>query len=96
MPDDCLPILVAAYGNEMAADDSFGPRVAEAVRAMALAGVEVVSLGMQAGGAVRVIWPVAAPCAWSTPPAATACPRGRSSTWTSGTPTGRVCSTMPR
>ncbi len=46
--DDCLPILVAAYGNEMAADDSFGPRVAEAVRAMALCGVEVVSLGMQA------------------------------------------------
>ena len=47
MPDDCLPILVAAYGNEMAGDDSFGPRVAEAVRAMALAGVEVMNLGMK-------------------------------------------------
>ena len=42
-----LPILVAAYGNDMAADDSFGPLVAEAVRAMALSGVEVVSLGMK-------------------------------------------------
>jgi hydrogenase maturation protease len=43
----CLPILVAAYGNDMAADDSFGPLVAVAVRAMALSGVEVVSLGMK-------------------------------------------------
>lgn len=42
-----LPILVAAYGNDMAADDSFGPLVAVAVRAMALSGVEVVSLGMK-------------------------------------------------
>ncbi len=47
MPDACLPILVAAYGNDMAADDAFGPLVAEAVRAMALSGVEVVSLGMK-------------------------------------------------
>ena len=47
MPDARLPILVAAYGNEMAADDSFGPLVAEAVRAMAPSGVEVVSLGMK-------------------------------------------------
>ena len=31
----------------MAADDSFGPLVAEAVRAMAIPGVEVVSLGMK-------------------------------------------------
>ena len=47
VPDDPLPILVAAYGNDMAADDSFGPLVAEAVRAMAIPGVEVVSLGMK-------------------------------------------------
>ena len=45
--NDPLPILVAAYGNDMAADDSFGPLVAEAVRAMAIPGVEVVSLGMK-------------------------------------------------
>ena len=47
MLSDPLPILVAAYGNDMAADDAFGPLVAEAVRAMALSGVEVVSLGMK-------------------------------------------------
>jgi hydrogenase maturation protease len=47
LPSDPLPILVAAYGNDMAADDALGPLVAEAVRAMALAGVEVVSLGMK-------------------------------------------------
>jgi hydrogenase maturation protease len=47
VPDDCLPILVAAYGNDMAADDSFGPLVAEALRAMAPAGVEILSLGMK-------------------------------------------------
>jgi len=47
VPDARLPILVAAYGNDMAADDSFGPRVAEAVLAMALSGVEVVNLGMK-------------------------------------------------
>jgi hydrogenase maturation protease len=47
VPDARLPILVAAYGNDMAADDSFGPLVAEAVRALALSGVEVVSLGMK-------------------------------------------------
>jgi hydrogenase maturation protease len=41
------PILVAAYGNDMAADDAFGPLVAEALRVMALPGVEVVSLGMK-------------------------------------------------
>lgn len=45
--DHTLPILVAAYGNELAADDSFGPLVAEAVRGRALAGVEVVTLGMR-------------------------------------------------
>jgi hydrogenase maturation protease len=45
--DESLPILVAAYGNTMAADDAFGPLVAEAVRAMQLAGVEVIALGMQ-------------------------------------------------
>jgi hydrogenase maturation protease len=50
VPDALPPILVAAYGNEMAADDSFGPRVAEAVSAMALGGVEVVSLAAQSGG----------------------------------------------
>jgi hydrogenase maturation protease len=43
----CLPILVAAYGNDMAADDAFGPLVAEALRAKALPGVEVKSLGMK-------------------------------------------------
>ena len=47
MPNDCPPLLVAAYGNEMAADDAFGPLVAEALRTMAVAGMEVVSLGMQ-------------------------------------------------
>ena len=41
------PILVAAYGNDMAGDDAFGPLAAEAVRAMRLPGVEVVSLGMR-------------------------------------------------
>ncbi len=47
MPDGCLPILVAAYGNDMAADDSFGPLVAASVRAMTPPGVEVVNLGMR-------------------------------------------------
>ena len=46
MSGDC-PILVAAFGNDMAADDAFGPLVAEALRAMAPAGVEVVNLGMR-------------------------------------------------
>jgi hydrogenase maturation protease len=41
-----LPILIAAYGNELAGDDSFGPRVAAAVQAMELPGVETVNLGM--------------------------------------------------
>jgi hydrogenase maturation protease len=48
--DDRLPLLVAAYGNALAADDAFGPLVAEVVQAMALAGVEVVTLGMQPAG----------------------------------------------
>jgi hydrogenase maturation protease len=47
LPDNPLTILVAAYGNNLAADDSFGPLVAEAVRARAIPGVEVVSLGMK-------------------------------------------------
>ena len=47
MSDACLPILVAAYGNDLAGDDAFGPLVAEAVRAKVLAGVEVVNLGMK-------------------------------------------------
>ena len=47
MPDIPPPILIAAYGNDMAGDDSFGPLVAEAVSAMALVGVEVVNLGMK-------------------------------------------------
>jgi hydrogenase maturation protease len=50
MPDAPEPILVAAFGNEMAGDDAFGPRVAEAVRAMAIPGVEVVALGMKPAG----------------------------------------------
>jgi hydrogenase maturation protease len=50
VPDTLPPILVAAYGNEMAADDSFGPRVAEAVSAMGLGGVEVACLAGQVGG----------------------------------------------
>jgi hydrogenase maturation protease len=50
MPTPSLPILVAAFGNEMAADDAFGPRVAEAVRIMAIPGVEVVTLGMKPAG----------------------------------------------
>jgi Ni,Fe-hydrogenase maturation factor len=45
--DECLPILVAAYGNDLAADDAFGPLVAEAVRARSLAGVAVANLGMK-------------------------------------------------
>jgi len=47
VPNDCPPLLVAAYGNEMAGDDAFGPLVAEAVRTMAMTGIEVVNLGMQ-------------------------------------------------
>jgi Ni,Fe-hydrogenase maturation factor len=45
--DRCPPILVAAYGNELAADDAFGPLVAEALRTIASDGVEVVDLGMK-------------------------------------------------
>ncbi|MHB8862124.1 MAG: hydrogenase maturation protease [Pirellulaceae bacterium] len=47
MADGVLPILVAAYGNEWAADDAFGLLVADALREMAPPGVEVVSLGMR-------------------------------------------------
>jgi hydrogenase maturation protease len=47
MPDAPPPILIAAYGNDMAGDDSFGPLTAEIVRAMAIPGVEVVTLGMK-------------------------------------------------
>ena len=50
MSDACPPILIAAYGNVMAADDAFGPLVAEAVRAKAIEGVEVVNLGMRPAG----------------------------------------------
>ena len=50
MPDACLPILVVAYGNDLAADDAFGPLVAEAVRAKAVEGVEVLNLGMKPAG----------------------------------------------
>ena len=45
--NDPPPILIAAYGNEMAADDAFGHLVAEALRAKAPAGLEIVSLGMK-------------------------------------------------
>ena len=50
MSDACLPILVVAYGNDLAADDAFGPLVAEAVRAKAIEGVEVLNLGMKPAG----------------------------------------------
>jgi hydrogenase maturation protease len=45
--DAPIPVLIAAYGNELAGDDSFGLLAAEAVRAMAISGAEVVSLGMK-------------------------------------------------
>lgn len=41
------PILIAAYGNELAGDDAFGPRVAAALRKEACAGSDVVCLGMR-------------------------------------------------
>jgi hydrogenase maturation protease len=47
MPANTAPLLVAAFGNEMAADDAFGPLVVRTLRTMALAGVEVIDLGMK-------------------------------------------------
>lgn len=44
------PILVAACGNKLAADDAFGPLVAEEIRRHCPPGVEVVTLGMKSGG----------------------------------------------
>ena len=50
MSDAYLPILVVAYGNDLAADDAFGPLVAEALRAQPIEGVEVINLGMKPAG----------------------------------------------
>jgi hydrogenase maturation protease len=47
VPCDCLPILVGAYGNDMAADDAFGPLVVAALAAAPPADVEIVNLGMK-------------------------------------------------
>lgn len=44
------PVLVAACGNAMAGDDAFGPLVAERMRTMDLADVEIVDLGMKPAG----------------------------------------------
>jgi hydrogenase maturation protease len=44
---DCRPILVCAYGNEMAADDAFGPLVAAALAAAPPTDMEIVNLGMK-------------------------------------------------
>lgn len=41
------PVLVASCGNELLADDAFGPVVAREVRAMWRPGIEVVDLGMR-------------------------------------------------
>ena len=40
-------VLVAACGNEMAADDAFGPLVARRLRSMRLPHVDIVNLGMK-------------------------------------------------
>jgi Ni,Fe-hydrogenase maturation factor len=53
--DAVLPILIAAYGNDMAADDAFGPLVAEALRATTPANVEIVSLGMKPAGLLDIL-----------------------------------------
>jgi hydrogenase maturation protease len=47
MVHDCPPILIGAYGNDMAGDDAFGPLVAAAMAAAPLADVEVLNLGMK-------------------------------------------------
>jgi len=46
-PCGTLPLLVAAFGSEMAGDDGFGPAVIRALRTMVPRGVELVDLGMQ-------------------------------------------------
>ena len=67
-------ILVVAYGNDLAADDAFGPLVAEAVRATALTGVEVLNLGMKPAGLLdhladrRAVCVVDAACGDGLPP----------------------------
>jgi hydrogenase maturation protease len=74
MPDANPPILVAVFGNEMAADDSFGPRVAQALRAMAIPRVEVVNLGMKPAALLdhlagrRALCVVDAACCEDMPP----------------------------
>ena len=73
VPNACPQILVAAYGNELAGDDSFGPLVVEALRAMATVGVEVISLGMRPASLLDHLAQSHAHCASSTPPAATSC-----------------------
>lgn len=43
-------ILVATWGNMMAGDDGFGPRVADWLERQGPSGLEVLNLGMQVGG----------------------------------------------
>ena len=45
MADEVAPILVATFGNPMAADDALGHLVADRMRARPIAGAEVVELG---------------------------------------------------
>lgn len=41
------PILIAAYGNQLAGDDAFGPLVADALQPEVGAAIEVICLGMR-------------------------------------------------
>ena len=93
MSGDC-PLLVAAFGNDMAADDAFGPLVAEALRAMAPAGVEVVNLGMRPAALLDHLAGRAALCVVDAARGA-GLAEERSWTWTFSTPTGRRWSTTP-
>ena len=47
MSNDPPPILIAAFGNEMAADDAFGHLVAEVLRVEAPPELDILSLGMK-------------------------------------------------
>lgn len=45
-PDTSLDLLVIGYGNSLRCDDGVGPRVADSIEALGLAGVRTLSCGL--------------------------------------------------